>query len=374
VQINLGSVVNGFLKPIFSEINDIVAPIRPVLDFLSTDLPIIGVSPKKSPRPSATASTWAFIDAIRYVSDMSAMIANTGPDVWLDLGSFNVNRQQRTSAGGTITPLSAPDLGTQPQRLQRRRQHQELRHCRQNRQCQFPSQHPRSLHRLQPAHGSGRAPRHLRHPDLTLAASYSQFFSVFGHAGMRISGDLKRHVARGFGYDTYGLREARDTGNWSYLLDGFYVTNRQNADGTGPVVPTIRFGVGLSAAAELNLGIASGGVSGGINGEMDLTLVDPTTTAKSACRNSGTKSNRPAASRQSTSSSRRCQVVSDPGVVALQRGLRRHHLVRHIYQDTFLAPRRCRAPQARFQWPNRPQHRPLRRRPPQRHRPTATTP
>ena len=97
---------------------------------------------------------------------------------------------------------------------------------------------------------------------------------------MRIGGDLTTTVHLGLGYDTYGIRRASETGNYAYIMDGLYVSDRANADGTGADVSEVVVGLNFYAGAELNLGIASGGVRGGIYGEMGFNLNDPNNDGK----------------------------------------------------------------------------------------------
>ena len=281
VDINLGSVVNGFLKPIITQIDEIVDPIRPVLDFLTTDLPIIDTSPLDIARDFGYGQYAAFVEAVDWVADMAGLIAAMpGTDFWLNMGSFNVTGDSGSSQGGTITPTSTPDFKNNLSGSGADAQTKGFLDTAVSGNSSF------RLNILEPATifqllmGNDVALLTFAVPDLAVSANYSQFFSVFGPLGMRISGDMSARLHVGFGYDTYGIRQARETGNRSYLLDGFYVTNRQNADGTGPVVPTVTFGLGLTAAAELNAGVASGGVSGGLSGRMDLTLVDPNNDGK----------------------------------------------------------------------------------------------
>ena len=105
---------------------------------------------------------------------------------------------------------------------------------------------------------------------------FSQFFPCLGLLGRSSPGSLGATAHFGFGYDTTGLREyfkasSSDQRQLSMLLDGLYVSDRQNADGTGNDVPEVTLTGGIDAAAELNLGIASAGVSGGIFADMSIS-------------------------------------------------------------------------------------------------------
>src|SRR6185295_8370591 len=56
------------------------------------------------------------------------------------------------------------------------------------------------------------------------------------------------------------------------LFDGLFVSD---LDAKGKDVPELHFDAGLWAAAELNLGIARGGVGGGLFAEINFNLHDP---------------------------------------------------------------------------------------------------
>lgn len=276
VQINLGSVISGFLKPVFTKIDDVLGPVRPVLDFLTEDLPIINASVLDIADAFGYGQYADFVRAVDWAADMASQVASmpTG-DYWLSIGSFSVTGDSGSSDGGTITPTSAPDFSDSLSGSDADGSTKTFLTSAVSGNTYF------HLDILEPTTifgllmGQNETLVSFAIPDLEASASYSEFFPVFGPLGMRIGGTVGARLHIGFGYDTYGIREAQETGNYSYLLDGFYLTNRQNADGSGPVVPTVTFFLGLSAAAECNLGIARGGVSGGLNGQMDLTLVDP---------------------------------------------------------------------------------------------------
>ena len=110
---------------------------------------------------------------------------------------------------------------------------------------------------------------------LTLKANYSAFFSLLGPLGVSINADLAAQFGPfRFAYDTFGAAEFADGGfhNPALLLDGLYI---DDTDGNGNDVPELQFDIGLWAAAELNLGVARGGVGGGLFAAIDFDLHDP---------------------------------------------------------------------------------------------------
>ena len=110
---------------------------------------------------------------------------------------------------------------------------------------------------------------------LEVKAEFSAFFSIFGPLGVSINAEFAATFGPfTFGYDTYGISKfaAGDFKNPSALLDGLYVGD---LDAQGNDIPELQFDAGLWAAAELNLGIARGGVGGGLFAEIDFNLYDP---------------------------------------------------------------------------------------------------
>src|SRR5262249_50302628 len=78
-----------------------------------------------------------------------------------------------------------------------------------------------------------------------------------------------------FGFDTFGLREFftprlknGDANplyhNGAAIFDGFYTTNHQNADGSGPVVPQALIDARVTVGGGVDILVASATVNGGI--------------------------------------------------------------------------------------------------------------
>jgi len=93
------------------------------------------------------------------------------------------------------------------------------------------------------------------------------FVAMSGYIGAGI--DLK------FGYDTHGLRKFLDTRDPLDVFSGFFISDRENADGTGKDVPEGTLTGVLNAGVELSVVVASAGVSGGVAINLDADLSDP---------------------------------------------------------------------------------------------------
>ena len=117
-------------------------------------------------------------------------------------------------------------------------------------------------------------------PQLSLSFNFSQFFPIIGPLGAELDGEIGAKAQFSFGFDTTGLREyaSDDFSDPSLILNGFYVSDTANADGTGPVTPQVQLYGSIAAYAALDLGIASAGVGGGILCTVNFTLHDPSGT------------------------------------------------------------------------------------------------
>ncbi len=103
------------------------------------------------------------------------------------------------------------------------------------------------------------------------------FFSIFGPLGISLGLIIEFEADFAFGYDTQGIFDfvGNDFRNPLQLLNGFFISDTENPDGSGADVPELRFLGGITAAVELNLGIARAGVAGGLFIEILFDLFDP---------------------------------------------------------------------------------------------------
>jgi Ca2+-binding RTX toxin-like protein len=114
-------------------------------------------------------------------------------------------------------------------------------------------------------------------PPFGVDFTYVQKFPIWGPLFARLSGSIGLTVDLAFGYDTRGVRDFAE-GNFSNPLDllaGFYVNDTDQPGGTGTDVPEVILRGEIFAGAELNLGIASAGVEGGIILTINFDLYDP---------------------------------------------------------------------------------------------------
>ena len=86
-------------------------------------------------------------------------------------------------------------------------------------------------------------------PTLGVDFQYSQFFPLppFPVLGAELTGRLAAVAEFSFGFDTFGLNAALETGDPLRFFDGFYVSDRASADGTGADVPEVRLSGSLNS-------------------------------------------------------------------------------------------------------------------------------
>jgi Ca2+-binding RTX toxin-like protein len=104
---------------------------------------------------------------------------------------------------------------------------------------------------------------------------FSQFFSIFGPLGVSIGLLVEVMADTAFGYDTQGIMEFVDSGftNPLLLFNGFFISDSPKLDGNDD--PELTFMAQLTAAAELNLGIARAGVAAALGFLIEFDLFDP---------------------------------------------------------------------------------------------------
>src|SRR5262249_30418883 len=103
-------------------------------------------------------------------------------------------------------------------------------------------------------------------PRLSLELEYRKFFQILGPLGVTLAGKMGAAADLKFGYDSRGLRQFAAGGfdDPSVILNGFYVSDTANADGSGPDVPELQLYGSIQAFATLNTAFAEFGVGGGL--------------------------------------------------------------------------------------------------------------
>ncbi len=115
-------------------------------------------------------------------------------------------------------------------------------------------------------------------PALELGFDVERRFPIFGPISGLLEGDFNVGLDLAFGFDTVGFSQ------WSAndfdplesfrVLDGFFVSDRENADGTGADVDELIASATIAAGLGVDLLVVSGFVKGGLEGVIGLDLID----------------------------------------------------------------------------------------------------
>ena len=112
-------------------------------------------------------------------------------------------------------------------------------------------------------------------PEAEFSFGYDQSFPIFGPLFADLGGRLGFSADFAFGFDTAGLQSYFNSGkraHISQIFNGFFISDGENADGTGRDVPEIRLAGSITAGTSLG-GIA--GAKGGIFANVNMNLKDP---------------------------------------------------------------------------------------------------
>ncbi|HET6428640.1 MAG TPA: hypothetical protein VFJ30_09540 [Phycisphaerae bacterium] len=112
-------------------------------------------------------------------------------------------------------------------------------------------------------------------PTMSFDFSYKRTFNVFGPLSAGVFGQVGASLTLAGGYDLSGVASFAKSGNWLDILDGLYISDTADPQGRGADVPELSLYGGLGLIAELNAGVASAGVIGGVEIGVDFDLNDP---------------------------------------------------------------------------------------------------
>jgi Ca2+-binding RTX toxin-like protein len=294
IRLNLGSFFSDFVAPIVEQMQEILGPIQPVLDILTVPLPVISDLAGEDFSLLDLAAELGYVDkglvdAIEALADIARTISTipTGVDnISISFGAFNLGntdvRQAPDLTGVRPVTQQAQDVLTQLDNINTssaaasKNFISQLRNA-PGRGLQFPLlDNPATVFGL--LLGKPQVLFTYDLPALRAAFTYtSPPFPIFPPFPVfaRLSGTLGVKVDFAFGYDTTGLQAFTDSGDIADVFNGFFVSDRQNADGTGVDVPEVTLFGEIKVGAEINVAVAAAGVDGGIRATVNLNLNDP---------------------------------------------------------------------------------------------------
>ena len=337
LRVDAGSFVSDFAKPVFGKINEVVDPLRPVLDFLQQDIPFfssLGVNTLfgkpldndgdgnvslldlVAVLPQNKVNVQPFIEAVKTIDRISGLIdeiANTEGNYVVDLGSFDlalpdlgkgfevpsfddINSGVENTAPSIEVPstdavksalpkVSALPVESQLSTSTTGSPKELFDAIRNDSTLEFPilTDPMAALDLLLGKEDVSLFTYDL--PALELGASFSTSFPVWvgpPTIALNFGGDIGVGADLAFGFDTQGFF------NWSQanfapeasfmVLDGFYVSDTENADGTGADVDefygSLGLEVGLSAGLSLGVAKIEAYAQGGLRGDLGIDFRD----------------------------------------------------------------------------------------------------
>lgn len=292
VEMNMGEFFSGFAGDVLGRVKDVLDPVQPVIDALQARLPVISdlggrnVTLVDLARMFGRADVANFIQSVIDINDLVTGLPNPadfqGEDAWFALGEFSVDPQALGGfdvPGSSVKELTIPSL-TQADVLGALQQKGgQTGNWKNNLQgargkLSFPLlESPLTAFNL--LLGKDVDLFLYDAPALGVDFAYNQTFPTpIPGLFAEIGGRMAAVADFAFGMDTTGLSQFRETGFVPDIFNGFFVSDRLNADGTGRDVPEVYLRGSLTAGAKVDFLIASAGVRGGIFAGVDFNLHD----------------------------------------------------------------------------------------------------
>ena len=293
VSLDLGSFVTDFINPILGSVRDVTEPLQPIIDFLTTPLPVISdLGPSLTVLDIARMTGKVNTGFIESVADLITFINALPTDagsLLLDFGDFSIfdktvnpdlditnpteDVQNKVAVPQDRTGTEA-DTGNDTAKKNTKSFTDKLKSAG---DFDFPIiNDPTQIFNLLLGKDAVLMTYDLK--PLVAEFSYKQSFPVYPPLFVAILGQISAEADFAFGFDTSGIKEFADSGfrNPALIFDGFFISDTNLPTGEfGTDVPELTLSGFLGAAAELNLGIASGGVGGGVGLNVFFDLFDP---------------------------------------------------------------------------------------------------
>ncbi len=304
VKLDADQLIGSFLKPIFARINDVLEPVRPVIDFLDQDLPILSTIPGLGQLLgtdgsvklkdfievfSGDSSAIDLVNAVLAIADVTKQIDQySGGGLKIPFGSFTVDASQDASTAtphpGNDTPKDPLETGNQATNIVRGF---KSKLTVKDRGFAIPLlEDPTQLFRLLLGQNVDLFTYDL--PLIDGAVTFPEItfpipapIPMFGEIG----GGLHYHIDLGVGFDTSGFMQAKEHHDNSLIKNGFYVADRNGPEvtigGGGEDGPAFLVYIAVKSGVKFDFGVASaeisaGGAGGiGLNVEFDLHDVTP---------------------------------------------------------------------------------------------------
>lgn len=288
VGLSLGEFINQFVSPIVEQARKVTEPIQPILDALNSEVPVVsqilaGATWLDLAEMFGGAEVKPFVEALEIldqVTDVVDRLNGTDNDIWIDLGSFTVfgkdaiNPDMAGQLG--IGSSSNPAVELADQLIDKgAAAFNDLLNDATREVISFPLlEHPTNAFQLLLGHDVDLVV--FDFPELTMGfnMAYRMVFPPFPILYAELGGGVTTTINFDFGYDTAGLRKFSSTLDPLDLVEGFYISDRANANGTGADIPEAAFTGYIYVQGGLDAGIFQAGVRGQLSATVDFNLHD----------------------------------------------------------------------------------------------------
>ncbi len=304
VEVELGGFLGKVLGPLLARLEPILDPIEPVLDLLTSEIPVIddlGIHlsvldmaelfvqplPPDSEMRLRVERLIKFIEALASINDLAnAVSLNANAKTSLVIGSltFGGSRSPQFDARTAALAEKVVDLAQANHNIidQLKDGAPETGEVLTTTPAEihFPIyENPLSVFEWLLGFGEAEIVT-LALPSVNLNVPIDISVPIFpGILSAGIFGSIEASVGLMVGLDTYGASQFKKSGDPLDFFKGFYISDRENADGTGADIPELP--IMGKALAGVKLGVEKGGfglgvtVGGGIIANLDFDLIDP---------------------------------------------------------------------------------------------------
>ena len=292
--IDLGGLLNGPVQEVFAAVNDMVEPLAPVLDLLTSDIPLVSDLSKLVGGSSVTfldairlfsgedyASAVTFIETVDQVADTIRTLSGISASGKISLGGLSGNATKLLGGSGdssaftTTVPvanaikeiLASPTDAAAPESV--KNAYADVTKG----SLTFPIITSPGEQLFKFLFGGDATLVSWRLPSLNAGFELSQSFPIFPPLFASIFGGVRFTTNFTVGYDTFGLRQAMsgESFNAAKLLNGVYLDDHVSS---GTDATELTFTATIGAGAELNVAVAKAGVKGGVEGVLGANLKD----------------------------------------------------------------------------------------------------
>ncbi|NOQ51065.1 MAG: hypothetical protein GQ578_02440, partial [Desulfuromonadaceae bacterium] len=287
-SLDLGSFVSDFVEPVLSVVREVTDPLQPIIDILTTPLPVISdIGPDMTILDLAEMTGVVNAGLIQSIADMITLINGIplgAESLLLNFGDFTIyNRDEDPDLDLTDpnedvqSKVEIPDIEAPAIPNDGSKTSGFVDKIKSAGDFDIPIiNDPSQIFNLLLGKDAVLLTYDLQ--PLVAEFTYKQSFPVYGPLAVAIFGEIAAEADFAFGFDTYGISQFADSGfrNPALIFNGFYISDTDLPTGEyGTDVPELTLSGGFGAAAELNLGIASAGAGGGVFFDVFFNLFDP---------------------------------------------------------------------------------------------------